>query len=668
LKNLPYKRSDVRGFFKVIYFRNVSLSFLDKKLFDNLNWTIHPKNRIGLVGENGAGKTTLFRMILGQVHPEAGAIEIAGKKNIQIGYLPQDLAELEPVPLMDFLKQRSGLAALEESIRDLERRLSQVRPNTSPYNMLSQAYSDALSRFAVMDGYAFEAKAKQFLKGFGFRENDFAQNCDAFSGGWKMRILLTSILLAGPEIMLLDEPTNHLDTESMEWLEAYLKDYAGTLIVVSHDRFFLDKITTQIAELSSGTIHLYKGNYSFYLEEKERRLAALRKTMELQKAQIKKTEEFVERFRYKATKAAQVQSRIKMLEKFAEVRMEGKTKSVVMHFPEAKKSAREVVKVRDLAHRYGDLTVFENIHFTLFRGDKVAFVGVNGSGKSTLSRLLSLSEQPSRGLIQYGDGVNMAFFSQESAQNLHYENTVWEEINSLPTGASDQVKRNLLGAFLFSGDDIFKPVAVLSGGEKSRLALLKIMLLDTNFLILDEPTNHLDIKTKEVFQDALIHYHGTVAIVSHDRYFLDRLVNRVFELRDGAIHHYDGNYSYFIEKRGQETLPAREDAWKKEKKISRTGFKTKEQKRMEAEARNRISGIKSACRKELTALERKIERLETQKARHEESLCLPETHKDAQKVKAISLELKVINEELEKSYDDWEELNTKLEQVLASEN
>jgi ATP-binding cassette subfamily F protein 3 len=581
----------------LIYFRNVSLSFLDKKLFDNINWTIHPRSRIGLVGENGTGKTTLFRAILDQVHLDSGMIEIPGRKQKVFGYLPQDLVELEPIPLIDFLKKKSGIAAAEEYIRDLEHQLSHVKQNTADYSELSQKYSDAMAHYSAMDGYAFEVRAKQVLKGFGFKESDFAQNCDVFSGGWKMRILLTSILLSRPDIMLLDEPTNHLDTESMEWLESYLKDYPGTIIVISHDHFFLDKITQQIAELSSCNIHIYKGNYSYYLDEKEKRHAALKKEMELQRAQIKKIEEFVERFRYKATKASQVQSRVKMLEKFSTVTLEGKTKTVTMKFPEGKKSVKEVVKVTDLGHHYGDVNVLSNLNFTLFRGDKVAFVGVNGSGKSTLSRLMSLSETPSLGSVKYGDGVNMAFYSQESSQNLNYENTIWEEVNSVQAKASDQEKRNLLGTFLFSGDDIHKSVSVLSGGEKSRLALLKIMLLDTNFLILDEPTNHLDIKTKDIFQNALINYHGTVAIVSHDRYFLDHLVNKVFELKDGFINDYHGNYSYFIEKRGQ-TIPAQKENGKTEEKTAKdTAFKTKEQKRLEAEERNKLSKIKNALKK-----------------------------------------------------------------------
>jgi len=650
----------------LIYFRNVNLSFLDKKLFDNINWTIHPRSRIGLVGDNGAGKTTLFRAILEQVHLDSGIIDIPNRKQKTIGYLPQDLVELESIALIDFLKRKSGIAALEESIKDLEHQISQVKQNTSEYKKLSQNYSDALAHFSTLDGYAFEARAKQVLKGFGFKESDFTQSCALFSGGWKMRILLTSILLAKPDIMLLDEPTNHLDTESMEWLESYLKGYPGTIITVSHDRFFLDKIALQIAELSSCNIHIYKGNYSYYLTEKERRHAALKKEMELQKAQIKKIEEFVERFRYKATKASQVQSRIKMLEKFSAVTLEAKTKSVTMKFPEGKKSAKEVVKAIDLGHNYESLIVFGKLNFTLFRGDKVAFVGVNGSGKSTLSRLLSMSEQPSNGVVKYGDGVNMAFFSQESSQNLNYEKTIWEEINSIPTHASDQDKRNLLGTFLFSGDDIHKPISILSGGEKSRLALLKIMLLDTNFLILDEPTNHLDLKTKDVFQNALINYHGTVAIVSHDRYFLDHLVNKVFELTDGTINDYHGNYTYFIEKRSQTDLPQKEYGKTSEQNAKENVFKTKDQKRQEAEERNKLAKIKNACKKELIAIEQKIELLEVKKTQHETALCDPQTHRDSVKIKTINIELKNITVELERSYNIWTELHSKLEQLAIT--
>ncbi len=647
----------------MIYLRNVSLSFLERKVFENINWTIHPHGRIGLVGDNGTGKTTLFRAILGKVHPDSGTIELSGKRQKSIGYLPQDLVELEPVNLIAFLKNKSGIAQLEESIKVLEHHMAEVKPNSAEYSKLTKEYSDNLAQFHAQDGYAFEAKAKQVLKGFGFQEDDFTKNCAEFSGGWKMRILLASILLARPQIMLLDEPTNHLDTESMEWLESYLKDYPGTIIAISHDRFFLDKIVTQIAELAFCRISIFKGNYSYYLNEKERRLAALKKEQELQKAQIKKIEEFVERFRYKATKASQVQSRVKMLEKFASINLEAKAKAIKIKFPEGKKSAKEVVKVSALSHSYGSNNVLQDINFTLFRGDKAAFVGLNGSGKSTLSRLISLSEMPTTGSVLYGNDVNMAFFSQESSENLSYHRTVWEEVNTVTAKANDQEKRNLLGAFLFSGDDIFKPVSVLSGGEKSRLALLKILLLDTNFLILDEPTNHLDMKTKDIFQEALINYHGTLAIVSHDRYFLDQLVNKVFELHDGQIHEYQGNYSYFIEKRSQAALPQKENVKTSEQNAKETVFKTKDQKRQEAEERNKLAKMKNACKKELTVTEQKIELLEAKKNQHETALCDPQIHKDSAKVITINKELKEISKELESFYNHWTELNSKLEEL-----
>ena len=536
----------------MIYLRDVSLSFADRKIFDRITWTINDRGRVGLVGDNGTGKTTLLRAILGAVDLDGGAIEIPDRKRTTIGYLPQDLVELDPVPLMDYLRQKSGIAELEAELKRCEGNLTSSAADDPDHERLLKEYETASARFHARDGYAFEAQAKQMLAGFGFRNSDFTKNCADFSGGWKMRIMLAVILLSRPDIMLLDEPTNHLDTESLEWLESWLKDYPGTIVAIAHDRVFLDKIVTVIAELANRTITLYKGNYSYYLQEKERRREALKKEMELQRAEIKRLREFIERFRYKATKASQVQSRVKQLEKFEILREEGSGRTVTIRFPESPRSGKEVLAVRRLAKSYGDLNVFHDVTFTLYRGEKAAVVGVNGAGKSTLSRILSGDETPTSGEVTAGLNVKMAFFSQESAQNLNYRQTIWEEVNAAGTRSNDQERRNLLGAFLFSGDDIHKPISVLSGGEKSRLALLKILLTDTNLLILDEPTNHLDIKTREIFQNALLNYHGTILIVSHDRYFLDCLVDRVFELRDGICHEYRGNYSYFIEKRREE--------------------------------------------------------------------------------------------------------------------
>lgn len=536
----------------MIYLRDISLSFADRKIFEKINWTINDRGRVGLVGDNGTGKTTMLRAILGSVDLDGGSIEIPDRKRVSIGYLPQDLVELDPIPLLDYLRQKSGIAKLEEELKSCEETLSASAADDPDHEKLLKGYETAVARFQAKDGYAFESQAKQMLAGFGFREKDFGKNCVDFSGGWKMRIMLAVILLSRTDIMLLDEPTNHLDTESLEWLESWLKDYPGTIVTIAHDRVFLDKIVTVIAELANRTITLYKGNYSYFLSEKERRREALKKEMELQRAEIKRIREFIERFRYKATKSSQVQSRVKMLEKFDLLQEEGSGKTVTIRFPESPRSGKEVLSIRRLEKSYGDLNVFHDVSFTLYRGEKAAVVGVNGAGKSTLSRILSGAEAPTAGEVACGLNVKMAFFSQESAQNLNYQRTIWEEVGAAGTRSNDQERRNLLGAFLFSGDDVFKPISVLSGGEKSRLALLKILLTDTNLLILDEPTNHLDIKTREIFQNALLNYHGTILIVSHDRYFLDCLVGRVFELRDGVCHEYRGNYSYFIEKRREE--------------------------------------------------------------------------------------------------------------------
>jgi ATP-binding cassette subfamily F protein 3 len=327
----------------VIYLNNISLSFADRRIFDNITWMIPEKSRIGLVGDNGTGKTTLFRAILGMVDIDEGAIDIPNRKNRIIGYLPQDLVELEPFSLIDYLRKKSGIDDIERTLKDYERRMSRCDPDSAEYQEILKAYEAAAACFQAAEGYRFDAKAKQILNGFGFREKDFSKNCTEFSGGWKMRILIALILLSAPDIMLLDEPTNHLDTESMEWLESYLKNYHGTLLTIAHDRVFLDKMVNQIVELSNHRLTVYKGNYSYYLAEKERRLDALKKQMALQRGEIKKTQEFIERFRYKATKARQVQSRIKMLERFEIIEHERSKRQVHIRCPEAPKSGREVV-------------------------------------------------------------------------------------------------------------------------------------------------------------------------------------------------------------------------------------------------------------------------------------------------------------------------------------
>jgi ATP-binding cassette subfamily F protein 3 len=654
----------------MISLQNIDLSYNNKKLFKNITWLITEKSRIGLVGDNGAGKTSLFKAIQGATALDGGAIEVA--KDKRIGYLPQDLVELEPLPVMEYLKRQTGHEALASHIAECQERITSGDHRQAGFDAMLRKYDAANEAFLFQDGYGFEARARRVLKGLGFAPGDDAKNCRDFSGGWKMRIFLAVILLAEPEIMLLDEPTNHLDTESMEWLEGYLRNYGGTLLAVSHDHMFLDKMVTQIAELERGKITVYKGNYSYYLREKDKKAAALQKKRELQKAEIKRIQAYIDRFRAKASKASEVQSRIKQLEKFELLPDHQKVKQVNFRFPESQRSGREVLQARDLGKSYAGRAVFSGISFTVYRGEKIALLGVNGAGKSTLARILARQEEPSSGSMQWGFQVKAAFFSQESQQNVAYGRTVWQEARDVEGRASDLELRNLLGAFLFSGDDIHKPVAVLSGGEKSRLALVKILLQDSNCLILDEPTNHLDVKTKDIFQNALLHYSGTIVLVSHDRYFLDHLVHRVFEVREGRLHEYTGNYSYFIQKRAAElaaetppvTTPGPGDmAPDSPPDAPGKQGRTKEARRQEAEERNRRGRIRKEIACELHELEAAIVELEGVKARNQALLCDADVLKDSGRIKPLMQELKKAELKLNESLPRWEKLMRSLEDL-----
>ena len=658
----------------MISLQNIGLTYNDKRIFAGISWLITERSRIGLVGDNGTGKTTLFRAIKGYTSLDDGKIEIA--RNRGIGYLPQDLVELEPLPVMDYLKRKTGHEQLEKNIRSCQDKIAAGDHRDAVFAADLKKYDAAAEAFLVRDGYGFEARARRILKGLGFPAGSDEKNCDAFSGGWKMRIFLAVILLSEPEIMLLDEPTNHLDTESMEWLENFLRNYRGTLLAISHDHMFLDKMVNQIAELDRGKITIFKGNYSYYLKEKEKKAEALQKRRELQKAEIKRIQAYIDRFRAKASKASEVQSRIKQLEKFELLPDGEKSRKINFRFPEAKRSGKEVLTVRNLAKNYGTLNVFSNFNFTVNRGEKIALLGVNGAGKSTLARILAQNEKPSQGSVQWGYQVKPAFFSQESQQNVTYGRTVWQDVRDVESHATDLEMRNLLGAFLFSGDEIHKPVAVLSGGEKSRLALVKILLRDSNCLILDEPTNHLDVKTKDIFQNALLHYSGTIILVSHDRYFLDHLVQRVFEIRDGQLHEYLGNYSYFIEKRERERAAAErlepmgngganaggEDGQADVLGQKKPG-KSREDRRLEAEERNQRGILKKEITRTLHKLEAEIMELESAKSRDQASLCDPEILRESARIKPLMKEMKAAERRLNELLPQWEKMMHRLDEL-----
>lgn len=631
----------------MIDIKNLKLAFREKIIFKDLSLQLQDNARVGLVGPNGAGKTTLLRVIMGETQPDDGVIERS--KNLTVGYLPQDLIELEPVPLMEYLKNHAGLSKIEAKLREVEEKLSRSIQNQEQ-EILLQEHSKLERRFENSGGFAFEAMAMKILHGLGFRKGDEIKNCRDFSGGWKMRIAMAGLLLSAPDVLLLDEPTNHLDTESMEWLEGWLRTHKGAVLAVSHDQRFLENIAGNIAELEHGVINLYPCGYDEYLELKEQNQTLLEKAYAQQQIKIKKIESFVTRFRYKATKAAQVQSRIKQLEKIERIELASSDKTIKLKIPEAPPSGWEVLKVSGLAKSYDSLKVFEGVNFVINRGERVALVGVNGAGKSTLLRLLSLNEEPTAGNIKLGHNVQFAYYSQESAMNINYSNTVWEEARAVSSKLNDVERRNLLGAFLFSGEDIFKPASVLSGGEKARLALYKLMLEQTNFLILDEPTNHLDQNTREIVERALLKYQGTLLIVSHDRHFLDALAERVLEIRDGILYDYPGNYSWFLEKREENLNSQPEENFNAPQKLK---ISKREDPKQEIKA----------VKKSIVQLEKKISDSESRLAEIDSALCDPSTFSDPAKTKNLTRERNELDEALKNLYSQWEDLNLQLENI-----
>jgi ATP-binding cassette subfamily F protein 3 len=613
---------------------------------------IADRARVGLVGDNGAGKTTLLRVLTGEAEPDGGTVERS--KNLSAGYLPQDLVELEDRPVLEYLKRRVGIAGVEERLRDAEQALTCTDARSKALASLLAEHGRLERQFEHLGGFGFESAARKVLHGLGFAvrtqsgfRDDAERSCAEFSGGWKMRIALAALLLSSPDVLLLDEPTNHLDTESMEWLEAWLGDYRGAVVAVSHDRRFLDNTTEQIAELARGKLTLYPWNYERYLIEKEGARERLERTAAEQKARIGEMERFISRFRYKSSKAAQVQSRIKQLEKMEVHELDGPSKTVRFRIPEAPESGWEVLKVNGLSKVYGPNEVFAGAGFTLTRGERAALVGVNGAGKSTMLRLLAEIEEPTAGSVRLGHNVRRAFYSQESAQNVDYSRTVWEEARQAPSKLNEADRRTLLGSFLFSGADIHKPVSVLSGGEKARLALFKLMLSESNLLILDEPTNHLDMKTKDLFQQALLQYGGTLLIVSHDRHFLDVLADRVVEVRSGRVYDYPGNYSWFLEKR--EELLKRQDGPAAEPKARKAGEKDGGR----AAEKKRGPG-KTA--KNLAVLEGEIAKGEARREELDALLCLPEVFSDPPRAQALAKERRELEETLSAAYGRWEEL------------
>lgn len=545
---------------------NLSVSFGGWDLFSNISLLINPRDRIGLVGKNGAGKSTLLKVLVGEQVPSQGGVSKNG--DCTIGYLPQQMALADTTSIFaEVEKAFAPLLKLEKEIASLTEQITQRDDyQSAEYEKLLHRLNDANDHYNILGGATREAEIEKALLGLGFKREDFQRPTKEFSGGWRMRIELAKLLLGRPSLMLLDEPTNHLDIESIQWLESYLKDYAGSVVLISHDKAFLDNVTTRTVEISLGKIYDYKAPYSKYLALRAERRAQQIATFNNQQRSIAKTEEFIEKFRYKATKSNQVQSRIKALERMDRVEVdEEDLSSVRIKFPPSPRSGKIVYEVKGVGKSFGDKRVFSGADFVIESGEKIALVGRNGEGKTTFARMMMGELQPSEGELKRGHNVSVAYFAQNQDDLMNGDFTVFDTVDKVAVGDIRTKLRDILAAFLFRGEDIDKKVRVLSGGERSRLAMAKLMLEPANLMILDEPTNHLDMRSKDILKNALKNYNGTLVVVSHDREFLDGLVDKVYEFRDGGVKEYLGGIYDFLHRRKIEDI--------KEIEVKNTGSK-----------------------------------------------------------------------------------------------
>jgi ATP-binding cassette subfamily F protein 3 len=535
--------------------------FGPKVLFQDLDWLVTPQDRVGLVGANGTGKTTLLKMLSGVESLDYGNIN--RQRGMRCGYLPQDGLSLSGRSVFaECLSVFHDVHQMQREMEDLAHRMAEVDHEGTEYQQIGERFHQIQAELHTRDGYNVESEVGVVLNGLGFKKEDWERRTEEFSGGWQMRIALAKLLLEKPNLLLLDEPTNHLDLETRNWLEQYLADYPHAYVLISHDRYFLDVTVKKIAEIWNKKVWFYPGNYEKYLAQKTQRREQLESAYRNQQAKVEQLEAFINRFRYQATKAKQVQSRIKELERMEKIEIPPEEKTIHFSFPQPQPSGRMVAEARNLGKSYGAKQVFAKADFVIERGDRIALVGVNGAGKSTLIKLLSGLEPATAGEIKLGHNVEVDYFAQDQYKALDPGARVLDDLFSVAPRSTQTELRSLLGCFLFSEDDVFKTIGVLSGGERNRYALARMLLHPSNFLLLDEPTNHLDLRAKDILLESLKKFTGTVVFVSHDRYFIDKLATRVFEIGDGRIEVFPGNYEdYLWRKQGREgETPALEDA------------------------------------------------------------------------------------------------------------
>lgn len=629
------------------------LTFLigSRALYDEANWHIKPGDRVGLIGANGTGKSTLLKLIVGEYKPSSGSISMS--KDVKIGYLNQDLLSYDShhsilhVAMEAFERQNQLHDEIEVLLKKLE---------TDYSDDILNKLSNKQEEFAALDGYNIEYKANEILAGLGFSAEDQHRPLNTFSGGWRMRVMLAKILLQNPDILLLDEPTNHMDLPSIKWLETYLLGFEGAIVIVSHDRYFLDKIVNRIVESRKGKLTSYAGNYSYYLEEKELRAEIQRGEFKNQQAKIKQEERLIERFKAKASKAKMAQSRMKALERMERVDdVDDDNPTVNFRFKFTKPSGRHVIRLENVTKSYPTIDILENAEAVIEKGDKIALIGANGKGKSTLLRIIANAEK-FEGKCEVGHNVTQTFFAQHQLESLHLENSILEELQSFAPEHSDTELRSLLGCFLFTGDDVFKKIRVLSGGEKSRVALAKSLTTDSNFLILDEPTNHLDIQSVNILIQALQQYEGTFITVSHDRYFLDNIANKIWFIEDKKIKEYPGTYEEYEEWqaariKNQINEPVKKEKVKKEEPVKPVSDdKNKQLKKLNSQ---------------LQKLEEEVAAKKSETEKFEAEMAKEEVYSNAEKLKSANNAYNSAKEELNKLQQEWEKL---AEEILILES
>ncbi|MEJ8800419.1 ABC-F family ATP-binding cassette domain-containing protein [Pontibacter sp. H249] len=640
----------------MISINNLNFHFGSRPMYEDANLHIKPKDKIGLIGLNGTGKSTLLRIIVGEYRPDGGSIQMS--KDTTIGFLNQDLLSYETHESILSV----AMQAFDEAMslqKEIDKVLVEFENNF--HDNLVEKLASLQERFEALGGYTMQAEAEAILEGLGFTTEELQQPLASFSGGWRMRVMLAKILLQKPSLLLLDEPTNHLDLPSIKWLETYLERFEGAVVIVSHDREFLDRTTNVTVEVSGAKLNVYPGNYSFYVEEKALRNEIQKGAYENQQAQIRQTERFIERFKAKATKAKQAQSRMKQLDRLERIEdVAPDAAKVNFSFKFNVQPGRHILRLEHMSKAYDDKVIFRDTNVHVERGDKIALIGGNGKGKSTLLRIIAGTE-PIKGKHELGHNVIMSFYAQHQLESLNVENEMLQEMQQAGSKKTEMELRTLLGSFLFTGDDVFKKIKVLSGGEKSRVALAKTLISEANFLMLDEPTNHLDMQSVNILIQALEQYEGTFIIISHDRYFVENVATKIWYIEDYQLKEYPGTYheyEQFQEKREKE-------AKQLANAVAPQAKQNQPKQQREKSEYNQLNNQLKQVNKQLSDVEQKVHQLETKLATHENELADPKVYSDVELLQEVTAKFEKVKAELDKAQEKWEELMLEIEDLEA---